>query len=61
MALLKYLKPAKDHLPNPKGSLAASVLSCAIAQANLEVQQLLTDDKKEKEARSLSILVLYSV
>ena len=37
MALLKYLKPAKDCLPNPRISLAVSFHSCAIAQANLEV------------------------
>ena len=49
MALLKYLKPAKERFPDPKGSLVASVPSRAIAQANLEVQQLLTDSKKEKK------------
>ena len=49
MALLKYLKPAKYHLPDPKGSLAASVPSRTIAPANLEVQQLLNDSKKEKK------------
>ena len=49
MALLKYLKPGEDHLPDPKRSLAASVPSRTIAQANLEVQQLLTNDKKEKK------------
>ena len=49
MALLKYLKPAKDRLPDPRGSLAASVPSRAVAQANLEVQQLLSDaDSKGK-------------
>ena len=37
MALLKYLKPANDRLPNLRGSLAASVPSCVIVQANLEV------------------------
>ena len=34
MALLEYLKPAKDRLPDPSGSLAASVPSHAIVQAN---------------------------
>ena len=37
MALLKYLKPAKDRLPDLKGSLAASIPSHAILEANLEV------------------------
>ena len=37
MAFLKYLKPAKDCSPDPRGSLAASVPSYAIEQANLEV------------------------
>ena len=45
MALLKYLKPAKDCLPDPKGSLAGSVLSHIIMSANLEAQQLLAEDK----------------
>ena len=48
MALLKYLKPAKDCLPDPKGSLAGSVPSRAITSANLEVQQVLAEDKKGK-------------
>ena len=38
MAFLKYLKPAKDHLPDPKGSLAVSVPLHTIAQAKLKVQ-----------------------
>ena len=33
----KYLKPANDHLPDPRRSLAASVSLRSIAQANLEV------------------------
>ena len=37
MALLKYLKLAKDRLLDPRGSLAASFPSHTIAQANLEV------------------------
>ena len=48
MALLKYLKPAKDCLPDPKGSLVGSVPSRAITSANLEVQQVLAEDKKGK-------------
>ena len=34
MALLKYLKPAKDCLPDPRRFLSASISSCVIAQAN---------------------------
>ena len=48
MALLKYLKPVKYHLPDLRGALAASFPLRTIAQANLEVQQWLSDDKKEK-------------
>ena len=56
MALLKYSKPAtKDYLPDPGGTLATLVPSHVIAQANLEVQQLLSDDKKEK-VRSLQYI-----
>ena len=36
MALLKYLKPAKDHLPDGRESLTSSVPSHAIVQASLE-------------------------
>ena len=46
--LKKYLKPAKDSLSNPKGSLAGSVPSRTITSANLEVQQFLAEDKKGK-------------
>ena len=49
MAFLQYLKPAKDCLPDPQGPLAGSVPSHAITSANLEVQQLLADDKKGKK------------
>ena len=35
MALLKYLKPAKDCLPDPKRSLAVSVPPRVINSANL--------------------------
>ena len=44
MALLKYLKPAKDRLFDPRGSFAALVPLRVIMQANLKVQQLLSDD-----------------
>ena len=47
MALLKYLKPAKNCLPDPEGSLAGSVPSRVITNANLEVQQLFAEDKTE--------------
>ena len=60
MALLKYLKPAKYHLSNPRGSLAASGPSRTVAQANLGVQQWLymSDDKEEKgKVLTISILV----
>ena len=48
MALLKYLKLAKD---NPKGSLAGSVPPRIITSANLEAQQLLAKDKTERKRR----------
>ena len=38
-ALFKYLKPAKDSLPNPKGSLAASVPSHAITATAVRQQK----------------------
>ena len=53
MVLLKYLKPAKDCLPDPNGSLAGSMpprVTC-ITNANLEVQQLLAKDKTERKRR----------
>ena len=40
MALLKYIKPAKDHLPDPRRSLATSVPLCTIVQAKLEVSMV---------------------
>ena len=48
MALLKYLKVNKDRLPNPNGSLSGTIPSRAIAQANLEVQQLLSQENRGK-------------
>ena len=48
MALLKYLKLAKDCLPDPKGSLTGLVSPRIITSANLEVQQLLAKDKTGK-------------
>ena len=38
MALWKYFK-MKDELPEPRGSLANNIPSCAIEQANQEVRQ----------------------
>ena len=38
MSILRYFKP-KDSLPDPKGSLSASMSSEAIASANGEVQE----------------------
>ena len=49
MALFKYLTTPRKGLPNPQGSLAVSVPSRAIAQANAEVQQVLNDKKKQKK------------
>jgi len=49
MPLLKYLKLAKDCLPDPKGSLAGLVPPSIITNANLEVQQLLAYDKTEQK------------
>ena len=51
MVLLKYLKQAKDCLPDPKGSLAGSVPPHVITSANLEVQQLLAKDNTEQKRR----------
>ena len=63
MVLLKYLKPAKDYLPNPRGSLTASVPSRAIAQANFEVQQLLSnaDSKKKQGPYNKQVFLCYTV
>ena len=49
MALLKYLKPAKDCLLDLKGSLAGSVPPHVITNANLKVQQLLAKNKTERK------------
>ena len=49
MALSKYLKLAKDRLPDPKESLAGLVPPRVIMSANLEVQQLLAKDKTERK------------
>ena len=38
MSILRYFKP-KDSLPDPKGSLSASMSSEAIASANGEVRE----------------------
>ena len=46
MALFKYLTIPRKGLPDTQGSLAASVLSQAIAEVNEEIQQVLNDDKK---------------
>ena len=51
MVLLKYLKPAKDCLPDPKGSLAELMPPRVITSTNLEVQQLLANDKTERKRR----------
>ena len=51
MVLSKYLKPAKDCLPDPKGSLAGLVPPRVITSANLEIQQLLAKDKTERKRR----------
>ena len=48
MALLKYLKANKDGLPDPKGSLSGTIPSRAIAQANWEVQQILSHENGGK-------------
>ena len=56
MALLKYSKPAKDCLPDPKGSLAGSVPSRIITSANLEVEQLLAEDKIEQKRRVICVV-----
>ena len=49
MALLKYLKMLRKSLADPQGSLASSIPSQAIAQANAEIQLVLNDDKKQKK------------
>ena len=47
MALLKYLKPI-DGLPDPKGSLSASMSSRTIAMANKEVEQVMNKERGKK-------------
>ena len=44
MALLKYLKPVKDCLPDPKGSLAGSV-----------PPRIITSDKTKQKGEVLTI------
>ena len=56
MALLKYSKPAKGCLPDPKRSLAGSVPSRVITSANLEVEQLLAEDKIEQKRRVICVV-----
>ena len=47
MSILRYFKP-KDSLPDPKGSLSASMSSEAIASANQEVQEAMASSAKGK-------------
>ena len=49
MVLLKYLKVNKDRFPNPHGSLSGTIPSRALAQANREVQQLLSQENEGKQ------------
>jgi len=49
MALFKYLTTPRKGLPDPQGSLAASVPSRAIAEVNVEIQQLMLNEKKHKK------------
>ena len=58
MALLKYLKVNKDGLPNPKGSLSGTIPSCAIARANREVQQLLSQENGGKRGPYKKYIIL---
>ena len=46
--MLKYLKVNKDGLPDPNGSLSGIIPSHAIAQANLEIQQLISQENGGK-------------
>ena len=48
MALLKYFKKV-SALPNPDGPLSDHMPSAAIASANSEVKDLVTEDKKAKK------------
>lgn len=47
MSLLKYFKH-KDGLPDPRGSLSATLPQRAISRANCEVQEELAEIVKEK-------------
>jgi len=50
MALFKYLPTTQKGLLDPQGSLAASVPSWAIVEANVEIQQsILNNEKKHKK------------
>ena len=48
MAMWKYLKAPKDGLPDPRGSLANEIPSCAIEQANQKVRHLTAKESKGK-------------
>ena len=41
MSILKYFKPANDHLPDPEGILSSKLSSPAIASANSEVRSVI--------------------
>ena len=47
MSLLHFFKP-KYALPDPTGALSTSVPSAAIAQANREVQNDISNDKQKR-------------
>ena len=47
--MLKYLKVNKDGLPDPKGSLSGTIPSRAIAQANREIQQSVSQENGGKQ------------
>jgi len=48
--LLHYFKKKKrdDGLPDLEGELSAEILSCTIAQANVEVRWLVISSKEKK-------------
>ena len=51
MSLRQYFRP-REGLPDPKGPLASSVSSRAIAAANREVEAVLSAENKEKKRGS---------
>ena len=52
MALLRYLKPVKSHLPDPNGPLSADIPPTAIRQANLEVLSVENSKRQDPSTKT---------